>query len=296
MIQEHDFRTPPSLKVNIDWPWQKLPLGAKLAAVGSCFAQEISSRLLEAGFRGAQNPNGIIYNAVSMADAVERAVDGPEYSVDDFFEHGGLWHSWLHHGSFSARDVDEAVDSAEASRQEFREALEGCELFIATPASSSVYELLSDGQVVSNCHKVPNSRFNRRLLSVEENLEALKRTVEAVRGVSPECPVVLTLSPVRHYPGDLVLNARSKAHLLAAIHRCCESFENVRYFPAFEIVIDELRDYRFFKEDMLHPSELAAEIVLRTFADVCFEKGVQDLLDAAIRVRKAEGHRKRGGD
>jgi len=296
MSQETDFRTPPRSKVNIDWPWPKIPLGAKIAAIGSCFAQEISSRLFEAGFRGAQNPNGIVYNPVSIADAVERAVDGPEYSADEFFEQGGLWHSWLHHGSFSSRDVDEAVDNAEAARQDFREALESCELFIATPASSVVYELLSDGQVVANCHKVPNSRFNRRLLGVEECFDALRRTVEAVRRLSPECPVALTLSPVRHYPGDLVLNARSKAHLLTAIHRCCETFENVRYFPSFEIVIDELRDYRFFKEDMLHPNELAAEIVLRTFADACFEGGVQDLLDAALRVRKAEAHRKRGGD
>ncbi len=280
----------PSCEVKIEWPYPKIRLGAKLAAIGSCFAQDIAGRLLEAGFHGAQNPNGIVYNAVSMADAVERAASGPSYSEKDFFEFAGRFHSWAHHGAFSSGSLQEAVAKAEASRIAFRAALEGCELFLATPASSVVYELL-DGPLVANCHKVPDKRFKRRILSVEENLAALKRMVAAVRILSPDCPIVLTLSPVRHYPGDLVLNARSKAHLLSAIHSCRESMENIRYFPAYELVIDELRDYRFFKEDMLHPNETAVEIVLRAFAETCFEDGVIEALERSAKAKKAACHR-----
>lgn len=281
----------PSCEVNIDWAYPKVSLGAKIAAVGSCFAEGIAGRLLDAGFKGAQNPNGIVYNAASMAAAVERAVDGPAYSALDFFEFNGVFHSWAHHGAFSSPDLKAAIAKAEASRLAFRSALTGCELFIATPASSVVYELVDDGRIVANCHKVPGTRFKRRLLSVEDNLEALRDIVEAVRLLSPACPVVFTLSPVRHYPGDLVLNARSKAHLLTAIHACCESFEDVRYFPSYELVIDELRDYRFFKEDMLHPNDTAVEIVLKAFAEACFERGVIDALDQAARARRAAAHR-----
>ena len=285
-------RHPPFCKVKIDWPYPEIRLGAKIAAVGSCFAAEIAGRLLEAGFQGAQNPNGIAYNAVSMADAVERAVDGPAYSEKDFFEFNGLFHSWLHHGVFSSHDLGRAVELAETSRLAFREALQGCELFIATPASSAVYELTPSGPIVANCHKLPGDRFTRKLLSVEENLTALKRLVAALRKLSPSCPLVLTLSPVRHYPGDLVLNARSKALLLTAIHACREQCENVRYFPAYELVIDELRDYRFFKEDMLHPNETAVEYVLHAFAGACFGKGAIEALEQAERSRKACAHRK----
>ena len=280
----------PTCSVNIEWPYPKIRLGARLAAIGSCFAQDIATHLLDAGFSGAQNPNGIVYNAVSMADAVERAVEGPAYSGNDFFEFGGRFHSWAHHGAFSSSDLAESVKRAEASRLAFRNAIENCELFIATPASSVVYELLG-GPIVANCHKVPGNKFKRRLLGVEENLSALKRIVASVRKLNHTAPVVLTLSPVRHYPGDLVLNARSKAHLLTAIHACRESCENVRYFPAYELVIDELRDYRFFKEDMLHPNDTAVGIVLNAFAGTCFEDGALDALELSDRAKRATAHR-----
>ena len=291
MAKERDFRTPQSLRVDIRWPWPALPLGSRIAALGSCFAQNVIERLSAAGFPCSQNPNGILYNPKSIADAMTRAVRGPAYSKADFFQFGGLWHSFSHHGSFSGRDIDAALAKAESARLAFSEVLKSCQLFIATPSSAVVYELLPERRIVANCHKLPGTNFNRRILSEAECLSSLLAMVDSLRSINPSCPVVLTLSPVRHYPGDLVLNARSKAVLLSAIHLCCEARPDIRYFPAYEIVIDELRDYRFFKEDMLHPSEAAASIVLKTFAQACFGSAAIDALDDAERRAKADAHR-----
>ena len=161
---------------------------------------------------------------------------------------------------------------------------------ILTPASASVFERVENGQIVANCHKLPGTLFRRRLLSYGECVEALEGTVEAVRRLNSLCRIVFTLSPVRHNPGDLVTNARSKALLLAAIHECVDRLSETFYFPAYEIVMDELRDYRFFKEDMCHPNETAVNIVTRTFAAACFGERVLRMLDDAERKLRGSRH------
>ena len=272
---------PPRTRVEFDLPFRLNPHTAVVSSVGSCFADEVAGRLADAGLDVQRNPNGIVYNPVSLADSVL----GKEA---DLFEFNGLWHSWNHHGSFSSASRGELEQKIENARSAFREHLRKSDLLILTPASAVVFQLIENQQIVANCHKVPGTRFQRRLLTFQECCAALNSIAEFVASFAPECRMVFTLSPVRHNPGDLILNSRSKSLVLNAIHECCDRFENVFYFPAFEIMNDELRDYRFYKEDMLHPNALAGDLITRSFEAVCFGEEALKMLDsAALRARRS---------
>ena len=243
---------PPLTRVEFSFPFPQDAHTAVISSIGSCFADAVVERLAAAGVETLRNPNGIVYNPVSLADsllALERRI-------------------------------------AE-SRSAFLKHLKRSSLLILTPATAVVFELPESGLIVANCHKVPGGRFRRRLLSAEECRTALKRVTDFVADFAPACRIVFSLSPVRHNPGDLILNARSKALVLTAIHDCADSSPNACYFPAYEILNDELRDYRFYREDMLHPNELAYSILTRTFVSACFgEEGLAMLDEAEKRERR----------
>lgn len=281
---------PPRTKVNFDLPFRLNPEEAHVVSAGSCFAAGMAELLAAAGVDCEQNPNGILYNPVSLCESFRRIAENCAYRAEDFVEADGFWHGWHHHGSFSRPSLEEALSTAEAERCRFADLLRKADLVILTPASASVFERVENGQIVANCHKLPGTLFRRRLLSYGECVEALEGTVAAVRRLNSLCRIVFTLSPVRHNPGDLVTNARSKALLLAAIHECVDRLPETFYFPAYEIVMDELRDYRFFKEDMCHPNETAVNIVTRTFAAACFGERVLRMLDDAERKLRGSRH------
>ena len=266
-----DYGRPPTLRVHWSWDCPLLSKDTVIASIGSCFSEELVGELLAGGFSGAQNPNGILYNPVSIADAMERVVLGENYTEEDFFEFNGMYHSWLHHGSFSSRDLDCAVEGCNRSLKHFRHVLAKAGVLIVTVSSAVVYVEKEEGRVVANCHKLPGTAFSRHLLTPEQCVESLRRIAGRVREYNPGCLVVFTLSPVRHYPGNLVVNARSKAVLLTAIHEVCGNMEGTAYFPAYEIVMDELRDYRFYKEDMIHLSPSAVRMIADYFISSCFE-------------------------
>lgn len=266
-----DYGRPPTLRVHWSWDYPRLPRDTVIASIGSCFSEELVGELLACGFSGAQNPNGILYNPVSIADAMEHVVQGENYTGENFFEFNGMYHSWLHHGSFSSLDLDCAVDACNRSLANFRWTLAKAGVLIVTLSSAVVYIEKEEGLIVANCHKLPGTAFFRHLLTLEQCEESLRRIAGGVREYNPECLVVFTLSPVRHYPGNLVVNARSKALLLTAIHEVCRDMDGTAYFPAYEIVMDELRDYRFYKEDMIHLSPLAVRMIADYFISSCFE-------------------------
>jgi len=278
--------------VNFEFSGHKFSPAATISGIGSCFAERMTDRLYALGFEGSANPTGIVYNAVSIRDAVRRAVDLCDYQPGDFFEFNGMWHSWEHHGRFSRPECGEAVAVANSTLRLFREMLKKSDLFILTPSSSVVYRLVENGRVAANCHKVPHGRFSRDLLSVEQNRQAMLQTIESLQRFNPRMLIIITLSPVRHYPGNLQLNSRSKANLLAAIHECIDIFpEQCVYFPSYEIVMDELRDYRFFSDDMLHPSELAGRIIFNRFVSAFFDDHAIQRMEDNERIIKAEQHR-----
>lgn len=263
---------------------ERSPMGM----IGSCFAASAGEALLESGFPIRINPCGITYNPVSLHNAMTHVVRDIPYSEDALFSWNGQWHSWDHHGCFSNTDRAQALAKMELARTGFRSFLATAEALLVTHSSAVVFQHNTTGNVVANCHKVPSGEFTRRLLTRMEVESAMRDTLTLLHEFNPQCRLIVTLSPVRHYPGDLLLNARSKAILLSAIHDTLESDgnENDCYFPAFELVNDELRDYRFFADDMLHPSPLAAQIVLKRFLETCF-------CDSALRHFNTEQKRLR---
>jgi GSCFA family len=287
MNKKNRFFTP----VNIEPLEDKISPDDIIVGIGSCFAQSMLDRLFSYGFAGMQNPSGIVYNAVSISRIVERAVINRPFTEDEFFEFNGKWRSWEHHGAFSRPTLEAAVSVVNESLMQFRELLSKAKYFIITPSSSVVYKLRETGQVLANCHKVPNSMFERRLLEVDENLQALTELRNAVEQLNPVCRLLFTVSPVRHYPGDLSLNSVSKANLLAAVRKTVDLHSNSNYFPAYEIMQDELRDYRFYKSDMLHPSPLAEDIIFEHFVENCCTADAVDKITAGIKRCKAEAHR-----
>ncbi len=273
---------------------EKLAFDAALAVVGSCFSERLAAYLGEGGIRIHCNPCGIVYNAVSMARSLRHLAAGHEYGEKNFFERDGLWFSWEHHGAFARPELAEAMALCNQSMNDFRAGLMQAQVLILTFSSSVVYELKETGEFVANCHKVPGTFFNRHMLSHTENKEAIRSIVRSVREIRPDLRIVMTLSPVRHYPGDLVLNARSKANLLSAIHDSLD--DKCIYFPSYEIMTDELRDYRFYRDDMLHPSDLASGIICGRFTESFFSAGAVRQIDECRRQAKQAAHRPIHGD
>ncbi len=278
----------PYTPIRYEFPFPKIKAKCVLASIGSCFSDDLAGLLLHSGMHGAKNPNGIVYHPLSICDSLMRLSCG--YMPDDFFEFNGLWHSWSHHGSFSSRTREEILDKANESAKRFLKALKKADVFLMTCSTSVVFRHIPSRRIVANCHKVPGNEFDRFILPYSACKAAILTSCRHVRELNPHCIIILTLSPVRHHPGNLTLNARSKAQLLSAIHEVCEMVSGTTYFPAWEILNDELRDYRFYAEDMLHPSPVAFRIILERFLDSCFvPQAKQDFLMAEAR-RKAVAH------
>ncbi len=286
--RQYSFFTPVKLPKT---EWQ-IDCHDLLVGIGSCFAQTMLEKLFSYGFSGLQNPSGILYNAVSIQHTVSRAIANLPFRKDEFFYHQGRWHSWEHHGKFSHTDLETAQQRINRMQNEFHCALHQAKYFIITPSSAVVFRLKASGQIVANCHKVDNRQFERQLLSMDENYQALKTLFYAVHDFNPDCRLIFTLSPVRHYPGDLVMNSTSKAHLLTAIHRLVDKYSGqCHYFPTYEIMHDELRDYRFYRDDMLHPSALAEDIIFDRFVEHYFTPAALEKITVGQQQARRAAHR-----
>ncbi len=277
-----EFRTPvhiPPLRTRIDYSRRGLLLG-------SCFAENIAARMLGVKLPVVANPFGVLYNPASVARAVEYLAEGRRFTSDDLHTDGNLWFSYAHHGRFSAPDPDTAL--AEMNRQAAAgsEALRRAGYVVLTLGTAWIYE--RDGAVVANCHKQPAAHFTRRRMSVEEVVATLSETIS--RHLQDK-DILLTVSPVRHIKDGLAENARSKAILIEACHRLTESLPRTEYFPAYEILTDELRDYRFYAADMLHPSEVAADYVWDRFCESAVDAPVRELMRQAGQIAQAAAHR-----
>ncbi len=274
--------------VNYTFPLEKIPSKSTIVSIGSCFSEDVIGRLFGNGFYGSRNPNGILYHPFAVCEALQRIDLG--YMGSDFFEFNSLYHSWMHHGSFSAPALDDALQKAEDARKHFLKALKKADACFITFSSAVQYFHKTEKRFVANCHKVPGTMFERQLSSTEMCSAAILASCRKVREINPQCRIILTLSPVRHYPGELMLNALSKARLLNGISLAVEKIENCAYFPAFEIQMDELRDYRYYADDMLHPNAAAQEIILHRLLDSCFTPEAKEFFLAAEKRRRASAH------
>ena len=264
----------------------------RLMLMGSCFAAHIGARLQEARFRCDANPYGVLYNPLSISAALREMQAGKVYAAADLYPHQGLWHSPMHHGDFSAATPAEALQRINSRLRPASAALPALDFLLLTWGTAWVYEDRTTGHVAGNCHKRPETCFLRRRLAVDEIVEDAASLFDALWQQNASLQVVLTVSPIRHVRDGLHDNQLSKATLLLAADRLCAAFPGrVFYFPAYELLQDELRDYRFYADDLVHPSPLAVRYVWERFAQWCLSPEAVRLMAEVEDVRKALSHR-----
>ena len=261
--------------INIKHSDREISYNDHILMLGSCFSENICQKLNEAYFQVNANPFGILYNPISIAECIKTLLTG-EHSATNV-HHNGLWHSMLHHGCFSCADKEEFKRRINESVVSGRKALEEASVIIVTFGTAWVYEM--EGKVVGNCHKLPSECFTRRRLSVDE-IADIWREILALPIMQGK-HLIFTVSPIRHLKDGLHENQLSKATLLLACEKIAEEIKqtaespSVDYFPSYEILLDELRDYRFYAEDMLHPSAVAVDYIWQRFADTYFSDATQ---------------------
>lgn len=265
----------------------RLDFDCGIVALGSCFADEMGARLQMGGFSVDLNPFGTLYNPASIATALERIIDCRELTETDLVQHEGLWHSWHHHGSFSHPTANETLDACNRRLRQAYEALRSAQLLMITFGTAWVYE--RDGNIVGNCHKLPASMFTRRRMTVEEIVAQWSPLLKKLSTFNPQLTTLFTVSPIRHMADGAHGNQLSKATLLLAVDELT-SAHSTCYFPAYEIVLDELRDYRFFGPDMAHPTPLAADIVYDRFQQATMSPAIIQQAHNNAKQRKREAH------
>lgn len=271
------FDIPPSEK--------KIGLDASIFLQGSCFSDEIGTRLLANKLDVLSNPFGTIFNPVSLLQVLT-SVPKPDRIV----ESQGVYYHWDAHGKIAGRTAQEVQERLEKTFEEQRAFLSECKWLILTLGSALVYEW-SDGSLVANCHKRPAKEFKKRFLSSAEIIAAFEQAKDAIRELNPHVQFILTVSPVRHLRDGLIANNRSKSILIEATHALASAHEDIAYFPSYEIVMDELRDYRFFKPDFAHPSEQAVDYVWERFQQTYFTAEDRETINQWSKLRKALEHR-----
>ncbi len=264
----------------------------KLFFVGSCFSLEVGSYMRQAGFRTEINPFGIMYNPLSIAGCIGRLLDPVPYQAEELFEYDGLFHSFDHHGAFSHAKKEETLQQINDSLHAGHEALLRSDRLFFTWGTAFVYNYVSANKVVANCHKLPERLFRRQMVGIDDLLAVWIPLIERLLSSSPDRRIVLTVSPVRHLRDGAVGNQQSKATLVLFCKALTERFpEHLYYFPAYEIMMDELRDYRYYADDMTHPSSLAVSIIRERFADIFVGKDHREAMDACLKLRRRMAHR-----
>ena len=268
-------------KVNIKPSPKKIGYQDKILLLGSCFADNIGEKFSEYYFQTTINPFGTLYNPASILNSLSPVA--PQQWPIIF--HNGLWHSMMHHGSCSHPDKNKLVHRCEESMTTMRNALQEASTIIVTLGTSWVYE--KEGMVVANCHKLPAKEFVRRRMTVEEILQTWQPLIEQM----PDKHWIFTVSPIRHIKDGLHENQISKAILLQAIDGLVSKNTTVSYFPSYEIMLDELRDYRFYAEDMLHPSAMAVEYIWQRFVDTYMTDDTQNEMRILHQLWRDRHHR-----
>lgn len=265
---------------------------SKLLLLGSCFAENMGEKFHYFKFQTTINPFGIIFNPISIEKLVNRVVNQKKFTEIDIFYHNDLWHSYEVHSECSRADkaafLQELNDTLYAMHRQITEATH----VVITYGTSWVYRLKSSNEIVANCHKVPQSEFTKEIISPETIAQSIRNTIDTIHQINPDCKFIFTVSPVRHAKDGFPENQRSKAHLITAIQTILNpksSFLN--YFPSYEIMMDELRDYRFYADDMLHPSQTAIDYIWIRFFEHYINDNCFAVMQEVCNIQKGLAHR-----
>lgn len=263
----------------------------KIMLMGSCFTEHIGNNLHELKFHTLQNPNGILFEPMSVCRSLVSYIQHKKYKEDDLFEYNELWQSWDHHSRFSSPEKQTALALINQSQQAAHDFIKQTDWLIITLGSSFVYKLKDEQRFVANCHKAPAQWFDKYLLPIDEQIASLDNTMHQLFHANPKLKIIFTISPVRHLRDGVVENNRSKARLLETVHHLVNKFDRLFYFPAYELVIDVLRDYRFYDIDLAHPNYAATQFVMEKFTDYAFREPTLELMKEIRQIVTAKNHK-----
>ncbi|MFA8342760.1 MAG: GSCFA domain-containing protein [Rhodothermaceae bacterium] len=282
-----NFRT----EINLPPAKNQITYKDKILTFGSCFAENIANKLTASKFDVYSNPFGVLYNPVSILNSVKLLVSGKRFSESDLIFDQEEYHSFFHHSDFSHHDKDVVLKRINSSLDKTESYLKDVSFVTITLGTAWIYLYKENGATVSNCHKIPAKMFERKRLSVQETASALSEIIALLRSKNPELKIIFTVSPIRHWKDGAVENQISKSTLLMGIQEVKE--ENVIYFPSYEIMMDDLRDYRFYEKDMLHPSVQAVDYIWEKFRSVFFDENTLQIMKSVEKIVNAFNHRPR---
>lgn len=284
-----NFRTEIKIdKLSSDW---QIDYKKQLFLIGSCFSDNVGERLKNAGFSPMSNPFGTLYNPFSICQNIDRLLQNKSFDESDLVYQNGLWHSFSHHGSFSCPDKKECLQNINKHFFLAQERLLNADFLFLTFGTAWIFRRKANHEVVSNCHKIPAKEFAKEKLSVGEIVERVAQTLLLLKQKNPTIKIVFSVSPIRHLGDGFHANQLSKSTLLLAIDDLCHRSQNVIYFPSYEIVLDDLRDYRYFSDDMAHPSSLAVDYIWGKFSEMFFDESTEQLSLRAEKLKKSLAHR-----
>ena len=273
---------------------------SKIVLLGSCFAENMGEKFEYFKFQTVVNPFGIIFNPVSLEKLIRRSLEKRKFTENDIFFHNELWHCYDVHSELSNSDKSFFLNSLNDLINTTHQQLNDSTHTIITLGTSWAYRNIASNEIVANCHKVPQKEFTKELLSIQQIEESLESIISLVQSVNPNCKFIFTVSPVRHIKDGFVENTLSKAHLIAAIHLVLNkefstslelTTQNYIYFPAYEIMMDELRDYRFYSEDLLHPNQTAIDYIWIQFFENYISESEFGLMNDICSIQKGLKHR-----
>jgi len=263
---------------------------SKIAMHGSCFAENMASKFLNAGFTINLNPFGIAYNPLSLSQNLNRLLDNKPYTVDELFKDNDLYHSFSHHSRFSGTSPDKVVNRINARLEEASAFLRTAGLLIITFGTAYVFRLQSSGSVVSNCHQLPAKLFSYKRLNMDAIIKEWNDLIVRLQTFNPSLRILFTVSPIRHWKDGAHENQLSKSILLLSVEELLRNHSLCFYFPAYELLMDDLRDYRYYTEDMLHPSSQAIDYVWEKFTEAWFDKDTSKKAHAFEKVHQSLNH------
>ncbi|RKR09188.1 GSCFA family protein [Flavobacterium sp. 90] len=294
-INDMQFRTQiPISKAN-----NPIDYNSKVVSFGSCFAENMAEKFDYFKFQNTTNPFGIIFNPVSIEKIISRIIKQEFYTEKDVFFYNERWHSYEVHSDLSNSDREELLETLNKAITETSKQLKEASHIIITYGTSWVYRNIENDQIVANCHKVPQKQFEKELLSVEVIQKSIQNTIDLIQVLNPNVNFIFTVSPVRHIKDGFAENQLSKSHLFAGLHQVLKIHNSLpklrdiihNYFPSYEIMMDELRDYRFYSEDMLHPNQVAIDYIWHKFSENYISENSIPTMQEIEEIQKSLRHR-----
>ncbi|WP_019037889.1 GSCFA domain-containing protein [Psychroflexus tropicus] len=280
-----------STEVSIAKASNPLTYDSKVLCLGSCFAEHISDKLNYFKFQVTSNPFGILFHPEAILNVVEKAVNDQEFTSEDVFQHNDMWHSFFSHSRLSRSSSAETLAELNSAKNKLTQAIAESSHIILTLGTSFIYRQKSTRQGVANCHKVPQDQFEKKLSTIDELQRTLNQLISKAKELNPDVNFIFTISPVRHTKDGIVENQRSKAHLISALHQVLEKQSNADYFPSYELMLDEFRDYRFYNRDLIHPNELAIDLIWEKFKLNYIEDNLKKDMAKVDKLQKSIAHR-----